>query len=361
MKKKVLFVLTDLFFGYRYFNHTFQLLQDSGCEISIFAPDNVKVSHSQFADYMLHRDAPRGSGVFQQFRSFLKFGKLHGAIDVVVSMGLRPNLFNCLSYARVSKRICIVSGLGNLVLNDVCERFPFFRVVFIYLYALLLRRANVIVFQNSDDLHEFTRVLPMLEQRSLVIPGCGYTLRENMQAKPASSNEGNLRCCFVGRLLQQKGIRELIAASKYFPDVTFDIVGGVDTNPSSLSWTELRKLIAEQKNITLHGELENPEDIMKMADYFVLPSYREGLPQSGIEALALGLPVLATDVPGCRDICVDQSNGFIFEARSVSALVLGLKKMNSANRLLLQKNSRKLFKNKFSAEKITDQYLKILE
>ena len=130
---------------------------------------------------------------------------------------------------------------------------------------------------------------------------------------------------------RDKGFLELIHAFNKlqddFPNAKLDIVGSVDSlNPSSLSQGEVEKL-CQNRNITLYGQQKDVRDFLSRANYFVLPSYREGLPRSILEAMAMEVPIIATNVPGCRELITDNDNGLLCEPISVNSLYDAMIKM----------------------------------
>lgn len=127
----------------------------------------------------------------------------------------------------------------------------------------------------------------------------------------------------VSRLLYDKGIVEFVEAARIikakFKNVKFVLVGGVDVNPSAINEKIVLKWVDEDL-ITWVGHVASVKPILSKASVFVLPSYREGLPLSIQEAMAMGMPIITSDAPGCIDTVIHKKNGFIVPIRNPKAL-----------------------------------------
>ena len=172
----------------------------------------------------------------------------------------------------------------------------------------------------------------------------------------------------MGRLLTDKGIYELIKAfeklKKEKAKVKLIIVGSPDEgNPNSVSKGELEKWVKEGL-IEWHGFQEDVRPFYCMANCAVLPSYREGIPRVLLEAMAMEKPIITTDAPGCRNVCVDGVNGFLVKSKDVESLYLAMKRMVELGDEKLRefgKAGRRLAEEKYSVEKIVGEYINLIE
>ncbi|MBD8013373.1 glycosyltransferase family 4 protein [Planococcus wigleyi] len=173
---------------------------------------------------------------------------------------------------------------------------------------------------------------------------------------------------FVGRLVEEKGIRELLNAfeilSSRHSNISLLLVGGgVTGDRDGLSPQLIVNGMSEsvKKNIHLLGLRDDIPEIIAASDIFTLPSYREGLPRSIIEAMAMGKPIVATDIRGCREEVFEGVNGFLCEAKNAESLA------NSLDLLLRDEKkmeeygtqSRKIFLKEFEEQKVLDRQLNI--
>ena len=172
---------------------------------------------------------------------------------------------------------------------------------------------------------------------------------------------------FIGRLLKEKGVFELIEAMRIVksihPDAHFTVLGEIDhENLGALTQETLDQLI--QENIFEYpGYVSNVQEWITNSSVFVLPSYREGVPRSTQEAMAIGRPVITTDVPGCRDTVIDGVNGFLIPKWDVNALV---EKMcffieNPEQINIMGKESYKIACEKFDVHKVNKKLFEIME
>ena len=129
----------------------------------------------------------------------------------------------------------------------------------------------------------------------------------------------------VTRLIKEKGTHLFIEAAKTlkskYPNSEFHIIGSVQTSPSAIKIEELENL-HENGVVVFHGSQSNIMDHLAKRDVFVLPSfYREGIPRSILEALSVGLPIITTDTPGCRETVIEGENGFLIPTQNLESLI----------------------------------------
>jgi len=246
------------------------------------------------------------------------------APDVSFAFSTKPMVYGTLAawVARVPRRVALVEGAGY-VFTATGDR-PGWRRRLLRrgveaLYRRALGRAHRIVFLNPDDRREFIERGLAAPARSVLLGGIGVDLQAWQPAPPVTEP-----MCFllVARLLREKGIVEYALAARRlradYPQARFVLLGGLDSNPGGLDRGQVQAWVDE-------GLLEWPGHVpvrpwMAQASVFVLPSYREGVPLSTQEAMAMGRPVITTDVPGCRETVRDGVNGDLVPPRDVDAL-----------------------------------------
>lgn len=173
---------------------------------------------------------------------------------------------------------------------------------------------------------------------------------------------------FIGRLVVEKGTRELIEAFSKISENRNDVVlmvvgGGVTGDRDGINIEELvrsQSTLAQGK-IKLMGLRDDIPELLSASDVFVLPSYREGLPRSIIEAMAMGKPVIATNIRGCREEVFEGINGYLCEPRSSSSLASAFEKILESDviRMKLGENSRELFLKEFDEKKVLERQMKV--
>ena len=191
--------------------------------------------------------------------------------------------------------------------------------------------------------------------RMTLIPGSGV---DTDALQPLPEPAGPITFGFAGRLLGDKGIRELVDAHEMLRaeghDYRLVIAGNPDPlNPSSVSLSEIKRW-AERPGITWLGHINDIVSLWRICHIAVLPSYREGLPLSLLEAAACGRPLIATDAPGCREIVQDQITGLLVPVESPTALAQAIKQLaeSSEQRTRYGANARRLVEDKLSAKTI---------
>lgn len=287
--------------------------------------------------------------------------------EVTLGYFIKPVIFGTLAawLAGVPRRVAMIEGLGY-VFTDSGKRElllkKLLRSLVSRLYRFALAKANKVIFLNGDDIKEF--VLADLVQKNKVINlgGIGVDLDDWKFTKPFNKP---ITFLLVARLLREKGILEYVEAARLvkarYPEVRFVLLGGLDLNPGSFDHSEVQ-------GWTTEGLLEWPGHVevkpwLRKASVFVLPSYREGVPRSTQEAMAMGRAVITTDAPGCRDTVDEGVNGLLVPVRDVPALANAMMRFVETPALIerMGRESRRLAEERFDVCKINARLLKILE
>ncbi|MDE0582096.1 glycosyltransferase family 4 protein [Planococcus sp. A6] len=175
---------------------------------------------------------------------------------------------------------------------------------------------------------------------------------------------------FVGRMVKEKGIQELSEAfaslSAKYDDIALIIVGGAVTGDrDGLSINEIinRMPYSTKKDIHLLGLRDDIPEILAASDIFTLPSYREGLPRSIIEAMAMGKPIVATNIRGCREEVFEGINGYLCKSRDSNSLFMALEKILTDESAIktLGSNSRRIFLKEFDEKKVLERQLSVFD
>lgn len=247
--------------------------------------------------------------------------------DVVFSYFAKPVIFGTLAarLAGVGRCIGMLEGLGY-AFTEGPGKYSLKKIVTrtmqIMLYRFAFRFLERLIFLNPDDQRDLLGKHHLKARNTCVLGGIGLNLQDYAYVKPPVAPVSFI---FVGRLLAEKGVHEFVAAARLikleYPAAKFIMLGGLDQqNPSGLSPQILSELVS--KGIVIHpGHVGDVGEWLQRSSVFVLPSYREGVPRSTQEAMAIGRPVITTDVPGCRETVVDGKNGFLIRPFSVPELV----------------------------------------
>lgn len=345
----------------------------AGVQVHAFAPDyNDELRRQIFAlganpvDFRLTRTGmnPLHDG-WDTLRLAMMLRRLRP--DVMLGYFIKPVIYGTLAaaLAGVPRRVAMIEGLGYVFTasgsRETWNR-KLLRILVSFVYRFALARAQKVIFLNGDDLGEFVAANLVDEAKAVKLGGIGVDLADWPSAPPATQPVTFL---LVARLLREKGVVEYAEAARQVkalhPDVRFVLLGGLDPNPGGLNPLEVQAWVKE-------GLLEWPGHVavrpwLMQTSVFVLPSYREGVPRSTQEAMAMGRAVITTDVPGCRDTVDDGVNGFLVPVRDASALANAMLRFVENKNLvvIMGRESRRLAEARFDAHAINARLLKILE
>lgn len=371
-KKKVLFLVPD--------DVTFiiqrlvmaQGVQKAGYDVHIAAEDTGVSDKIRELGFTFHRlDLNRGGlNPFADFKPFLKlvFFLSKQRPDILQCVSIKPVLYGATAGTIVGlKRIvCLVNGLGyafegNNFKGKIVKRIA----MALYRNALALPGIRVI-FQNPDDRAYFIDNELVAANKTLLIRGSGVNM-EKFKTTPQPNNPRPV-ILFVGRLLWNKGIKELVEASRILKleklEFNLKIVGGPDDrNPEAVPEAYLKSL-HEEGIIEWVGRQSDMPKFYREADIVCLPTqYKEGLPLTLLEAASTGRTLVATDVPGCREIVRNGVNGYLVPPKSISELADALRILIKSSELRKKygEKSAQIVKEEFSAEIIQMQLVSTYE
>lgn len=273
---------------------------------------------------------------------------------------IKPNIYGSIAArAHGLRAINNVSGLGTMFLSQGWQS----RLAHA-LYRLAFARSHTVFFQNPEDRLHFIAAGTVRPAQTRLLPGSGIDLD---RFTPTPVPAGPPVYLFIGRLLADKGIREFVAAArivrKALPDTRFRILGGGDPgNRTSIPAAETDRW-REDGIVELLGEASDVRPHIEKASAIVLPSYREGLARVLLEGGAMGRPLLASDVPGCRTIVSADENGFLFEARNASALaqaMIEFARLSVTRRQKMGMAARAIVEQGYGEQQVIDAYLEAL-
>ncbi|VUX54829.1 Glycosyl transferase [uncultured Woeseiaceae bacterium] len=280
--------------------------------------------------------------------------------DVVLNFTIKPSIYGSIAAKMVgiSFIASTITGLGYIFTGDTLKS----RVLSILIklqYRLSLRFNNLVFFQNPDD-EELFRFLSLTKQvKTKVINGSGVDTRKFVRHNQHPRENSFI---FVGRILRDKGVNEFIQAARLlktkYPNATFTILGPTDDNPNSLTEQDLESCISSGVIQYLPAQLD-VRTVLDDHEVFVLPSYREGTPRSTLEALSMSMPIVTTDVPGCRETVMSGSNGYLVEAKNTVSLAEGMERF-IVNRHLVKpfgESSRALVCSKFDVRMVNESIM----
>ena len=317
-------------------------------------------SHSKISDLPIDRS---GLNPFADALLLVRYYRLFSELRpaAFLSFTIKPNIYGSIA-ARLAgvPAIANVSGLGTAFMRDGL----FARFVG-SLYRLAFAKAHKVFFQNPDDRRLFLDRKIVREARTGLLPGSGIDLDRFTPAGPAP--HGPPIFLLIARMLTDKGVGEFVEAAAMVkarhPGARFQLLGGLDPgNRTAIGEEEIRRW-GREGVVEYLGPAEDVRPFIAGASAVVLPSYREGLPRSLLEGAAIGRPLIATDVPGCREIVKDGVTGLLCQVRSASSLAAAMARfaeMGVDQREALGKAARAKVEAEFSERAVIDAYLAAL-
>ncbi|WP_342642048.1 glycosyltransferase family 4 protein [Rhodoligotrophos ferricapiens] len=284
--------------------------------------------------------------------------------DVILCYTMKPIIYGLIAarLARISRRYALVTGLGYVFSPaEQNPRLHLIRRIATVLYRIALRGCRCVFVYNDADAQDI-REGQMISgpTRLVAVAGSGVDL---VRFKPVPLPASPVTFLMIARLLNEKGAREFVQAAallrERYPKARFQILGPLDPSPLAISQDEIEGWSASGV-IEYLGETSDVRPYLAKATVFVLPSYyREGVPRSILEAMAMGRPVITANTPGCRDTVIEGENGFIVAPRSPEELAAAMDRFlaNPALAARMGQRSIEIARDRFDVERINAHLL----
>ncbi len=340
-------------------------------DVHVAVPIDETIRNLDLGNVVLH-DIPQRRGFpspLAEWRYFLSIFRLIRRLrpQLLHAVTIRPVIYGGIAarLTRVPALVLSITGLGYVFIGREA-RARLLRPFAEFAYARALHHPNAVaIFENADDRDLFVQRNLITPDRTRVWIGGGVDL-DALRASPELDDASPL-VVLPARLLVDKGVREFVEAARTlrvsFPGIRFALVGDVDPgNPATLGKDEIEGWVHEGV-VESWGWREDMPDIIRNAVIVCLPSYREGAPMALIEAAAMGRAVVATDVPGCRQVVVDGKTGILVPARDPRALAAALSLLlsDAALRQRMGRAARHHAEKHFSASLARDRLLELYD
>lgn len=265
--------------------------------------------------------------------------------DLVHHFTIKPVVYGAIAARLAGVRAVVnaIAGLGYVFSSDAPRAAILRPFVRRFLRSALNGKSTRVVVQNSDDRAELLAHNLVTDAAIRLIRGSGVNT-DLYAPRPARSAHDPPRVLLATRLLRDKGVAEFVAAADIVRrsggSALFLMAGAPDPgNPSAVSGEEIEEWHRRGSVVAL-GHVEDMRELLGSVDIVVLPSYREGVPRILIEAASAGLPLVATDVPGCREIVEHGVNGLLVPPRNAGELAAAISKLLASPDLRGQMGSR---------------------
>ncbi len=289
--------------------------------------------------------------------------------DIVFSFFVKPVIFSSIAakFAKTKRIVGMIEGLGNaFTINPKGSdlKSKIIKFIQILLYKISLPLLDNLIFLQNDDKKDLVDKYKIKVKNIDILGGIGVDLDKFNYSIP---NIKQIKFIFIARLLAQKGIFEYLEAAKtikekYKENVEFIVLGSFDQkNPFSLSKKFLDDYI-KSGIITYPGFVSNPNEWIKNSSVFVLPSYREGVPRSTQEAMAIGRAIITTNSVGCKETVVDGVNGYLVPICDSKALIDKMELFINNPNLIdkMGKESRKIAEQKYNVEDVNKRLISFI-
>jgi len=366
MKPKLLYLITEDWFFCSHFIERAVAAQNAGFDVTVA---------TRVTD---HGDAIRGAGLrlvnidferrslnlLKELRTVFEIWRVFRGErpDIVHQIALKPILYGSLA-AKLAGVCAIVNapvGMGYVFTSSDWKARALKPLTGLGLKWLLNPQGSRVVFENGDDLKAMVAAGSVRAADAVLIRGAGIDLE---RFKASAEPPGEVRVVLVARMLRDKGVGEFVEAARELKargvQARFCLVGPPDEgNPASIAQARLEAWHSEGV-IEWLGQRGDIPEVLAGCHVVCLPSYREGLPKSLLEALAAGRPIVATDVPGCREVVRPGANGLLVPAKNTMALADALQSLieDPGLRKTMGEAGRRLAEREFSLGKVVAAHL----
>lgn len=336
-----------------------KFLNSNGLDVYAMVPGGSKYTEliSKTGVKVIEYEFNRNSkSIFQIIWLSLKYRKIikEHNFDIVHSFRFQPNLINTISGIGLRhKKIVHITGLG-IAFSNSSLKYLFLRGISHFVFLAQIIFVDKIIFQNSDDIEDIW-ACRFFKKKIELINGSGVNVdifnpklfnKSNLKNSLGYLIKTQIYIC-VTRLIWEKGIKELVEAFSIIhnqdPDKILLIVGWPDfENPRHVT-EDFISTFKNNPGIRFLGKRNDIPELLAISDIYIYPSYyREGIPRSLLEALSMGLPIITTDMPGCKTTINCRKNGLLIKPRSLTEIIRGIQEINKENLIELSIESRKL-------------------
>lgn len=282
--------------------------------------------------------------------------------DFIIHYTIKPNIYGSLA-ARMAgvPSLAITTGLGYTFVNN-----NFISKIARQLYKIAFRYPKEVWFLNEDDRQTFLKYNLVYEGKAKLLHGEGVNV-SHFSPISASSSNNSTTFLLIARMLWDKGIGEYVDAARViktkYPTTRFQLLGACDVpNPSVISREQIS--IWESEGIVEYlGTTDDVRTVIANVDCVVLPSYREGIPRTMLEAAAMAKPLIVSDAPGCKDVVINGKTGFLCKVKNRDSLAAAMEliiNQSTQERVDMGVAGRNLVLHKFDERVVIQKYIDML-
>lgn len=357
---KVLVLVNHDIIVYYFRMEVMKALLDAGYEVLVSCPREDKVQAIEEIGCKII-DTPvdrRGRNPLKDFLLLIRYLLMihKNKPDVVLTYTIKPNL-----YGGLASTICRVPFIENITgISEVMYEKGLFHKLLLQVNKLSLKRARVVFFQNQDNYHSYVQHSLVHEGICRIIPGSGVNLSKFPVREFPSGDDKTHRFLFIGRIIPDKGINELLNVVKSLVEEGYSLVCDFAGILVDTSFLPVFAKYTESGAGSYLGVSSDISNLLQEYHAVILPSYHEGMANVLLEGAATGRPVLASNIPGCKETFIEGVSGLGFEPKdegSLRATILRFLSLDIATMERMGLAGRKLVEGTFNRQIIVDAYL----
>lgn len=329
LKKKVLILVNHNVVIYNFRKELVQRLVAEGYEVYLSCPQGNRIAElKEMGCHFIETDVERRSkNPFKDLGLLSNYKKMMKQVrpDIVLSYTIKPNIYGGIA-ARKYKipQLANITGLGTSIEDGGLSS-----KLILSLYKFGVKSAKMVFFQNQNN-YDFFHKKGIVKDNATIIPGSGVNLQEfSYELYPPTSDTTVL--LIIGRMMKNKGTGEILEAAEIirekYKNVTFRFIGFPDDDWESIINDAVRK-----GTIEYPGNQTDVHSFIKDCHATLMASYHEGMSNVLLETAATGRPIIASDIPGCREVFDEGVSGFGFQPKNVGSMVIAIEKfLNLSN------------------------------
>lgn len=362
--KKILILANNLVGLYNFRFELVKRLIDEKYKVYFAIPESIEEEKTKRlteigANYIYTPMNRRGMNPLEDFKLIKLYKDIISEIkpDIILTYTIKPNIYgNYIANKFKTPVIMNITGIGSSLTTGKLK----FVIKNMYKYGC--NKSDTVFFQNQENLKFFTENNLVDKSKTKVIPGSGVNI-DRFKPKDKSNIDETIRFLFIARLMKEKGIEEYLKAAeeiiKKHSNVEFQIIGSFEEE-------KYKEQIINNNNkkIVYLGQSEDVREQIKEVDCIVNPSYHEGMSNVLLEGAAMGKPLIACDIPGCREIIDEDHNGYLCKVKCSESLEEKLIKfieLKNEKKQSMIENSREKVVNEFDRNIVVDEYIKTIE
>lgn len=332
-------------------------LLELGGEIHISVPNSEVIKSEIKGNITLHETKikRRSMNPVSDLKLYFKYKKIINKVkpDVILTAAIKPNIYGNLAASKSKVPVISnVTGLGTTFQKQGSIKFNIVKL----LYKKAFKTVEKVIFENIENRNLMIKNNLLMKEKVIVFSGAGVNLEKFFDASKEHSGD-TVYFLLVGRIMRDKGINEYMEAAKILnykhENLKFGIIGMVEDE-------QLLKEISESDSVSYFGNLKDPREEIKKADCIVLPSYHEGMANTLLEGAAMGKPLIASDISGCREAIDNNITGFLCIPKDSKSLAEKMEKiilMTKEEREKMGEKGRNKMLIEFDRKKVVEKYI----